>query len=116
MKKQTKYFTIGFLLLICALLSVTFLPIVIKLFTKLNIQKYIYIQIEFFLLIASSIFYLFSPKYYKWQILTAIVAAIGFWEFVVHYPDIYKQKHLNLLYFLKFAPNIPLNILLDNKV
>jgi len=88
-KKQTKYFLIGGILLLCALFSITFLPLIIKFFTKLSIQKYIYVQIEFFLFVASSIFYLFSPKYYKQQILTILIAILYYYLFVLIYPNIY---------------------------
>ena len=91
MKKQTKYFIIGLLFLISAMFSITLFPIFIKLFTKFSIQKYIFIQIEFFLLVASSIFYLFSPKYYKYQLLTILLAIISYKCFAMNYNLIYNS-------------------------
>ena len=59
MKKQTNYFLIGLIFLIFAMLSVTIIPILFKLIVHVHIQKYIYIQFEFFALVASSVFFLF---------------------------------------------------------
>lgn len=67
---QKKYFINGVILIFIALLSVTYLPVVVK----INIENYVYYQIEFFALCAASIFFLFSPKYYKEQVLTIFFA------------------------------------------
>lgn len=75
---QEKYFTNGIILLFLGLYCVTFLPATLK----YNIHNYVYYQIEFFLLCAASIFFLFSPKYYKWQIFTILVGVLYYILFV----------------------------------
>lgn len=75
---QTQYFINGIILIIIALLSVTILPKS----NLLSIPKYAYYQIEFFVLCAASIYFLFSPKYYKGQILTILLGIIYYILFV----------------------------------
>ncbi len=89
MKRQTKYFLIGSIFLVGAMFCITFLPAVIKFKTTFQIKEYIYVQIEFFLLLISSIFYLFSPKFYIQQIKVIILAVIYYIFFVKFYPFIF---------------------------
>ena len=83
LSNQTKYFINGVILLSLACFSVTLLPLIIKT-TPISaiIKNYIYYEIEFFLLSASAIFYLFSPKYYKYQILSILVFMFIYNHFV----------------------------------
>lgn len=69
---QAKYFINGLILLILALFSITFLPVILKNNFNIIFENYVYIQIEFFLLVAASMFYLFSPKYYGAQVLSVV--------------------------------------------
>lgn len=78
LNNQIKYLINGIILLILGVFSVTFLPLLIK----FHIERYVYLQIEFFFLCCASIFYLFSPKYYKIQILTILWAVLYYLLFV----------------------------------
>lgn len=78
---QAKHFINGAILLFLGVLSVTFFPM----FTKLGWERYVYLQIEFFLLTCASIFYLFSPKYYKQQIISVLFAVLFYLLFVKFY-------------------------------
>ncbi len=75
MNKQKQYFINGLILIVIAILAVTIIPYC---FDKLKIavEKDIFTDFEFFALIAGALFYLFSPKYYKMQILSVICAVI----------------------------------------
>ncbi len=86
MKRQTKYYLIGSAFLIMAMFCITFLPPLIKFKTTFHIKEYIYVQLEFFLLLISSIFYLFSPKYYIQQIEIIILAILYYLYFIKFYP------------------------------
>lgn len=91
MKSQKKYFLTGLILLIFAVLCVTFLPAVIRTFFKgFYIQNYIYVEIEFLLMILSSVFYLFSLKFYKFQMLSIALLLIFYGFFIEFYPYIFK--------------------------
>ena len=79
---QTKYFINGIVLIVMALLTVTVLPPIIKAKTGFIIQNYIYDQIEFFALMAGAIYFLFSPKYYKEQILITLLGMLYYILFV----------------------------------
>ena len=82
---QIKYFINGLILLALALYSITFLPIVLKERFGLVFENYIYVELEFFLLVAASIFYLFSPKYYQYQIYSILFGIIYYSFFVKLY-------------------------------
>jgi len=82
MKKQTQYFINGLILLILAMLTITIAPIIIKKYLHQTLENYIYSEIEFFLLTACSIFYLFSPKFYKKQINTIFFSIIYYILFI----------------------------------
>ena len=75
---QTQHFINGVILLFLGVLSVTFFPM----FVKLGWEKYVYLQIEFFFLACASVFFLFSPKYYKQQIMSVIFAILFYFMFV----------------------------------
>ncbi len=80
MKRQTKYFYIGLLCLINGLLCVTYLPYIIK--RLVFLQNYVFVQIEFLLLVTCAIFYLFSPKFYSKQILSFAFGFLYYFLFV----------------------------------
>lgn len=85
MNKQKQYYINGIILIILALISVTLAPhIADKL--KLTIDKSSYAEFEFFLLTAAALFYLFSPKYFKGQILSILLAFLYYWMFLRLYP------------------------------
>ncbi len=89
MKRQTKYFLIGTIFLIGAMLCITFLPAVIRFKTTLQVKEYIFVQIEFLLMLLCSIFYLFSPKFYSQQIKIIIIALLYYLCFTKFYPLIF---------------------------
>lgn len=78
LSNQTKYFINGVILLFLGLFCITFVPLK----TIVSVEKYLYLQIEFFLLCASAIYYLFSPKYYKQQILSILIGILYYLLFV----------------------------------
>ena len=82
---QAKYFINGLILLALALFVITFMPIVLKEKYNIIFENYVYVELEFFLLVASSIFYLFSPKYYKYQIYSVLFGIIYYSFFVKFY-------------------------------
>ena len=82
---QTKYFINGVILVLIALFCVTFLPSLINDKTNFIISNYVFAQVEFFTLCAAIIFFLFSPKYYKGQIILFILGAIYYILFVKLY-------------------------------
>ena len=81
MRKQTKYFINGVILVILALLSITIVPLIVEKLGFYAIEKYIYAEIEFFLLIASASFWLFCPFYYRAQLLSILFALIYYFVF-----------------------------------
>jgi hypothetical protein len=83
---QIKYFINGLILLFLALCSITHLPIILKEKCGLIFENYIYVELEFFLLVACAIFYLFSPKYYQYQIYSIIFGIIYYSFFVKFCP------------------------------
>lgn len=82
---QAKYFINGIVLIIVGLFCVTFAPSIVKSSTGHIIQNYIYYQIEFFTFCAASIFYLFSPKFFKGQILTILLGILYYILFMKFY-------------------------------
>ena len=87
MKKQKQYFINGLILIIIALLIITLIPHFAGKF-KIAIEKSTYSEIEFFILCAASLFYLFSPKYYIGQILSIVLAILYYFLFLAIYPFI----------------------------
>ena len=82
---QTKYFINGVILIGLALFCVTYLPFILKSKMSVVVSNYIYYQVEFFALCAASIFFLFSPKYYKEQILVILFGILYYSLFVKLY-------------------------------
>ena len=56
LKKQTKYFLIGLFFLIIAMFCITLFPIIIKKYTTLKLENYVFVQTELLFLIITSIF------------------------------------------------------------
>lgn len=75
---QTQHFINGVILLFLGLLSVTFFPMI----AKFGWERYVYLQIEFFLLVCSSVFFLFSPKYFKHQVMSILLGILYYLLFV----------------------------------
>lgn len=84
-KHQTKYFINGVILVVFALYCITFLPFFIRSKIGLTVPSYVYYQVEFFLLSAAAIFFLFSPKYYKNQILVILLGVLYYILFAKYY-------------------------------
>ncbi len=84
MKKQKQYFINGLILIVIALIVITLVPLYADRF-GMNIEKYSYSEFEFFVLCAASLFYLFSPKYYKGQVLSIIFAILYDLSFLKFY-------------------------------
>lgn len=74
LNNQSKYFINGLFLLTFAVASVTHIPIILKTNFNLIFSAWLYYQIEFFLLCACAVFYLFSPKFYKYQVISVVFA------------------------------------------
>jgi len=86
LSNQTKLFINGFFLIVIALLIVTILPPIVRAKTGMfSVANYIYYQVEFFVLAAASVFYLFSPKYYKEQVLSILLGILYYILFVKFY-------------------------------
>lgn len=84
-KHQTKYFINGIILVALALFCVTFLPFILKSRVSMIIPGYVYFQVEFFALCAAAIFFLFSPRYYKEQVLVILLGVLYYSFFVKFY-------------------------------
>ena len=85
MNKKKQYFINGLILIIIALLAVTVVPYCADKY-RVVIEKTSYSEFEFFVLCAASLFYLFSPKYYKLQVLSIIFAILCYFLFVKIFP------------------------------
>jgi len=81
MKRQLKYFLLGAFFLFGAMLTITLLPVVLKEF-YIKINPLFLSQIELFLLLSAAVLFLFSPKYYKWQILCVLYAILYYLLFL----------------------------------
>ena len=81
MNKQKQYFINGLILLIIALLMITLIPYCADKL-KITVEKSSFSEAEFFFLIASAIFYLFSPKYYKFQLFSIFCAFFYYFVFL----------------------------------
>lgn len=66
-KLQMKYFLLGALTFYCAVFAITFLPYILKRFTLFAVENYIFLQVEFVLLMISGVYFLFCSKYYRFQ-------------------------------------------------
>lgn len=82
MRKQTQYFINGIILLILGLLVITITPLIIENYRPISLEKYMYSEIEFFMLMACGVYYLFSPKYYKYQIISIALGMTYYFVFV----------------------------------
>lgn len=87
MKNQTKYFIIGAMLEIIAILIVTVLPFILKLKFEICTEDYKFacVYSEFIILCIAGVFYLFSPKYYINQIQVTLVLALAYGAFAFKY-------------------------------
>ena len=84
MRKQKQYFINGLILVIIALFSITIAPYLADSF-KMVVEKHSFAEFEFFTLTAASLFYIFSPKYYKFQIISVLCAFIYYFAFLKIY-------------------------------
>ena len=84
MNKQKQYFINGLILIIVAILAVTIIPCTADKF-KIVIDKNLFSEFELFTLTACALFYLFSPKYYKAQIISIVCVAIYYFSFIKFY-------------------------------
>ena len=87
MNKQKQYFINGIILIIMAIVAISFMPYLADKF-KLPFEKSCFPEFEFFALTGASLFYLFSPKYYKAQILSILCAILYYFIFLKIYPII----------------------------
>ncbi len=78
---KRKYFIIGTILLFIALFCITALPFIIKKIYK-PLPNNFYSVLEFLFLCGSSLFYCFSHKYYKYQIISILYAILIYFIFV----------------------------------
>lgn len=84
MNKQKQYFINGLVLIILALLAITIIPFCADKL-RIPVEKNIFSEFELFALMLCALFYLFSPKYYKAQILSIICAVIFYFVFIKIY-------------------------------
>lgn len=100
MKRQTRYFITGLILLIIACCCITLIPAIIKTFFKsIVIYNYIFRQVEFLLLVLCAILFLFCPKYYKFQMLSIGFCFLFYFAFVKLYPYLIKCFNIILSSF-----------------
>ena len=85
MKKQKQYFINGLILIIIAMMTITIIPYFADKF-KIVIEKTSYSEFEFFCLTAAGLFYLFSPKYYKNQVFSILIAYLFYCGFIKIFP------------------------------
>ena len=85
MKKQKQYFINGLILIAIAMITITIVTYCADKF-GLTIEKASYSEFEFFCLCAGFLFYLFSPKYFKNQVLSILIAYLYYFGFVKIYP------------------------------
>ena len=78
------YFFIGTIFLFVALFCITGFPLIIKHLYK-PLDNNFYRVLEFLLLAASCFFYVFSHRYYKYQIISILYAILFYFAFVQFY-------------------------------
>ncbi len=81
MKREKIFFSSGVVFLILALFSVTFLPLILK-HLGIYFLDYVFIRLEFVLLLICSILYHFSPKYYDLEIFSVLVGILYYIFFI----------------------------------
>lgn len=86
MNIKRKAFILGLFFLFFALLSVTVLPFAVLKYTHLDITEYSYIELEALFLICCAFLYVFSSKYYKYQIIS-ILGALALYFFYLRIYD-----------------------------
>ena len=90
MKNQKTKFYIGTLLISVALFCVTFLPFILKeISIELVIEEFIFVQIEFILMLLASILYLNSPRYYDNQLAIISFGILYYFLFVKFLANIF---------------------------
>ncbi len=85
MNKQKQYFINGLILFIIALTMITIIPYCIDKL-KMAFEKDTFSELEFFAMTASALFFLFSPKYYKNQVIIIIFGFLYYFLFSKFYP------------------------------
>lgn len=78
MKYQTKYYIMGTVCLVVAMLFATILPPLIKHFNFIYVEDYMFVAMKFFMLVACGAYYLFAPKYFKEQLLNILIALLAY--------------------------------------
>ncbi|MBR1616561.1 hypothetical protein IJ670_00265 [bacterium] len=91
LNKQTQYFINGIIMLVIGISSVTILPVLFQKLRLVSVDNFIWVEIEFFTMSASVLFYLFSPKYYKAQLLSIICAISYYIIFASNYSLIFLK-------------------------
>ena len=89
MTKQTKYLINGIILLILGIIAISALPIIVQEYGYYTVSKSLYSQIEFVLFTACAIYYIFSPKYYRIQVLSIFIALCLYLLFLAVYSFIF---------------------------
>lgn len=74
MTKQKKYLINGIILLLLGVAANSIVPVIVQEFGYYNVSKSLYGQIEFFLFTACALYFMFSPKYYRIQVLCIFIA------------------------------------------
>lgn len=82
LNRQLKYYLKGTVVLFCAMFCITLLPTFLKFVNfELIIGEFTFVLLEFFLCTLGAILYLFSPKYYKWQVITVLLCVLYYFLF-----------------------------------
>ena len=87
MKKQKQYYINGLILIVIALITITVVPLIADKY-KIGFEKSSFSEFEFFILTAAALFYLFSPKYYKWQFISIVCGILYYLIFLKIYPHL----------------------------
>lgn len=82
MKFQTKYYILGNIFLVLAMFLATLAPIAAKTLGINYIETYSYVALKLLFLIIAATYYLFSPRYYKFQVMNIFSAILFYFIFV----------------------------------
>jgi len=86
LEKQKQYFINGIFLVALGLLSVTIAPLIIKQAKGFaSVENYVFYEFEFIFFLAAALYFVFSPKYYKGQIVCAFIGILYYILFTAIY-------------------------------
>ncbi|MBR6297646.1 MAG: hypothetical protein IKR34_00205 [Candidatus Gastranaerophilales bacterium] len=86
-KIQKSYFIKGTIMLLGAIIAVTVFPDIVHKYFKSMHDNRFFSELEFFMLIMCGIFYVFCPRYYKYQWLV-ILMGYGLYFLYKHFYNV----------------------------